>query len=108
MKIEEIRKKFGFNQNEMAEKMNISQSTYARFERENTKIDLERLQVFANAVGMSFIDVITYPDKYINITEIRDELFKTEPEVIVQVKVAKSKKDEILKSIFGENAELII
>lgn len=107
LKIKEIREKAGYNQFEMAEKMNISQSTYARFETKTTKIDLDRLEVFAKVLNMTIVDVITFPDRYINVVDIGKEINRTEPEVIVQIKVTKSKREEILKTILGDNVELL-
>ena len=106
-KFKEIREKAGFSQFEMAEKMNISQSTYARFERQTTKIDLQRTEVFAKAVDMNLIDVLTYPEKYINVRELGREINHTEPEVVVQIKVVESKREEILKTIFGKDMEVL-
>lgn len=107
LKIKEIREKAGFNQVEMAAKMNMSQSTYARFELQTTKNDLQRIEDFARAVNMTLIDVITFPDRYINVVDIGKEINRTEPEVVVQIKVTKSKREEILKSILGDNVELL-
>ncbi len=107
LNIKEIREKAGYQQAEMAEKMNISQPTYARFEQQSTRIDLERLVDFANIVNMSLIDVIGFPDKYVNVTDIAKEINKTEPEVVVQIKVTKKKREDILKTLFGENIEIL-
>lgn len=107
LNIKEIREKAGFSQDEMAAKMNISQSTYARFETQTTKIDLDRVEDFAKALNMSIVDVITFPDRYINVVDIGKEINRTEPEVIVQIKVTKSKREEILKTILGDNVELL-
>lgn len=107
LRIREIRENAGYSQDEMAALMNTSQSTYARFELHNTKIDLQRLEDFAKALNMSVIDVITYPDHYINLLDIGKEINRTEPEVIVQIKVTKSKREEILKTILGDNIELL-
>ena len=107
LKIKEIREKAGFNQVEMAAKMNMSQSTYARFELQTTKNDLQRIEDFARAVNMTLIDVITFPDRYINVVDIGKEINRTEPEVVVQIKVTKSKREEILKLILGDNVELL-
>lgn len=107
LKIKEIREKAGFSQVEMAAKMNMSQSTYARFELQTTKNDLQRIEDFAKAVNMTLIDVITFPDRYINVVDICKEINRTEPEVVVQIKVTKSKREEILKTILGDNVELL-
>ena len=107
LKIKEIREKADYSQDEMAEKMHISQSTYARFELQTTKIDLQRIEAFAKAINMAPIDVITFPDRYINVVDIGREINRTEPEVIVQIKVTQSKRDAILKTILGDNVELL-
>ena len=107
LRIKELREKAGLSQQEMADKMNISQSTYARFEYSTTKIDLERLECFARVVNMDVIDVIAYPERYINIIDIGKEINKNEPEVVVQIKVTASKRDAILKSLFGNNTEIL-
>ena len=107
IKIKEIREKAGFSQVEIAKKMNISQATYARFEGQTTKIDLQRIEVFAKAVSMTTIEVITYPDRYINVIDIGKEIGRSEPEVIVQIKVTEGKREEILRSILGNNIEIL-
>lgn len=103
LKIKEIRDNAGFSQYEMAEKMNLSQSAYARFELSKTKIDLNRLEVFANALNMSIVDVIKYPERYVNVRDIAKEIKSFEPDVTIQIKVKEEKKDEVLKIVLGEN-----
>lgn len=107
IRIKEIREKAGYSQVEIAEKMNISQSTYARFERQNSNIDLNRLEDFSKAVHLKVIDVITYPDRYINVLDIGKEINKSEPEVIVQIKVTEGKREEVLKAVLGNNIEIL-
>ena len=53
LKIKSIREKAGYSQYEMAEKMSLSQSAYARFELSKTKIDLNRLELFAKVLAYS-------------------------------------------------------
>ncbi len=102
LRIKDIREYKGFSQYEMAEKMNISQSAYARFELSKTKIDLKRLGDFAKELNMSVIDVIAFPEIFINIKDIGKHLNLYEPEVIVQVKMKEEKSKEILKILLGE------
>ena len=106
-KFKEIREKAGFSQFEMADKMHISQSTYARFERQTTKIDLQRTEDFAKAVNMDLIDVLTFPERYINVRDIGKEINHAEPEVVVQIKVFESKREEILRTVFGKDIEVL-
>ncbi|MDR1984107.1 MAG: helix-turn-helix transcriptional regulator [Prevotellaceae bacterium] len=101
--VKEIREKLGFSQEMMAEKMNISQSAYARFELQKTKIDLARLTVFANSVGMNFIDVLTFPERYINVRDIGKEIGSNSPEIFIHIKIKEKKRTDIMKLLFGDN-----
>jgi transcriptional regulator with XRE-family HTH domain len=101
--IKAIREKSGFSQELMAEKMKISQSAYARFELSKTKIDLKRLESFASVLGMDVVDVLTYPERYINVRDIGKEINNAGPEVIVQIRVKEKKREEILRMLFGDS-----
>jgi transcriptional regulator with XRE-family HTH domain len=102
LKIKLLRERAGFTQEQMAEKMELSQSAYARFELSKTKIDLKRLERFAKELNRSLIEVLTFPDRYINVVDIGKELNSYTPDVTVQIKVAGEKRDTILKTIFGD------
>lgn len=95
-----IREVTGQSQSELADKMNKTQSAYARYELGKTKIDFETIELFARTVNMSVIDVITYPEKWGPI-ETREE--KEETKVVLQIELKKDKKDQVLKLAFGEN-----
>ena len=92
-----IRESKGLSQEVVAEKMCKTQSSYARIERGATKIDLETLFAFAKVMGMSVIDVISYPKKMI------EEGENMNVEAILQLRLTKTKKDEVLKIVFGDN-----
>jgi transcriptional regulator with XRE-family HTH domain len=88
-----------WSQEQMAAKMNKTQSAYARIERGVTKIDLETLFKFAKVTNRSVIDVITYPEVFVNRNEfIKENDFKT----IIQIEVRDNKKIEVLKTILGK------
>ena len=95
-----IREVTGNSQTEMAEKMNKTQSAYARYELGKTKIDFETIELFAKAINMSVIDVITYPEKW---GPIENKEEKEETKVTLQIELKKEKKDQVLKLAFGEN-----
>jgi transcriptional regulator with XRE-family HTH domain len=95
-KIKSIREKHNYSQEVMAEKMNITQSKYARFESGRTKTDLDTLHVFCSIFDMSLKDFIIYPDKLTNNEE--DDI-----KAILQIELKKDKKEHVLKFIFGEN-----
>ncbi len=96
-----FREKANLSQDQLAEKMNISQPKYARFERGATKTDLETLILFCNTLGVTLMDIITYPNKYVNIDDIPN--LQKEETVLLSIEIKKDKKDQILKLVFGDN-----
>lgn len=102
-KLKEIRESKGFSTYDVAKMMHITQSSYARIERGDTKIDLDRLSIFADVMEMSIVDVLMYPERYINIRDIGKEINNAGPEVIVQIRVKEKKREEILRMLFGDS-----
>jgi len=95
-----IRESKNLSQEALADLMQISQAQYARFERGATKTDLATLEKFCKCVSFELIDLITYPEKFINIKDVSNE----EPvQAILQIKLTRDKKDQVLKLVFGEN-----
>ena len=93
-----LRESKGYSQDYMAELIEITQSAYARFERGATKTDLKTVSLVSKALEMSIIDVITYPEKYVNIKDVSKEIETPEPEVILQIKITGVQKNQILKT----------
>lgn len=92
-----IRENNNLSQELIAEKMNITQSKYARFERGETKTDLDTLVDFCNAIGVSLKEFIIYPDKL-------DKNDNEEPiKAILHIELKSDKKEQILKLVFGDN-----
>ena len=108
LNIKELREMKQLSTYQVAKLMNITQSAYSRFENAKSKIDLARLESFANVIGMSVVDVLMYPDRYINVRDIPKEMKVYEPDVMIQFKVHGEKRDAILTTILGEeNLELL-
>ena len=63
------------------------------------KMTINDLSIFATVFSLSEIDLITYPDVYIPNTAPDPEPV----EAILQIKLKKDKKDQVLKLVFGEN-----
>jgi len=94
-KVRTIRDKHNLSQEAIADKMNITQPSYARFERGATKTDLKTLIDFCNCFDMSLMEFIHYPDKYIKPDN--------ELKAVLQLELKNDKKDQVLKLVFGEN-----
>ncbi|NOU19394.1 MAG: helix-turn-helix transcriptional regulator [Bacteroidales bacterium] len=96
-----IREANGFSQEDMAERINKSQSAYARIELGRTKIDFDTLSKFADVFKLSVIDVITFPEKWAPIGSTDNDEDKSR--IVLQIELKKEKKDQVLKLVFGEN-----
>ena len=62
--IEEIRKEKGINQAVIAELLGIKQATYSGYLTRNKSLTYEKLLRIADKLGVSIVDLITYPDEY--------------------------------------------
>jgi transcriptional regulator with XRE-family HTH domain len=98
--LKKIREARHLSQSQMAEKLDKTQSAYARIEIGDTKIDVETLQKFAEKTEMSMVDIITYPEKWVPATKM---VTYPEPKVTLQIELSREKKDQVLKLAFGEN-----
>lgn len=94
-----IRKNKGLSKRSVANGICINEASYGRIENEEIALSYDHLAKIANFFQMSVIDIITYPDVY-----VKKEESDSEPvEAILQIKLQKDKKDQVLKLIFGDN-----
>lgn len=89
----------GLRQNSISKLTNISESKVSKMLSGSTKISLDNLSEIARALSVREIDIITYPKKYIEKAEGEEEPL----EAILQIKLKKDKKEQVLKLVFGEN-----
>lgn len=95
----QIRNSKGFTKRSMADALNINEASYGRIENEKIALSYKQLAQIASRFDMSVIDVIGYPDKYVKAEPANEEPV----EAILQIKLKKDKKDQVLKLVFGEN-----
>ena len=88
-------KKLG--QQAVAEKMGISGATYSRYESKTISLSYEALTSYANAVGMRVIDVITYPDVYVNRKEVSSTKVLIELDVTPDEFISMGLKEKVIK-----------
>lgn len=99
-----IRNDKGITQASIAEAIEVDYSTYSKTESGQVKLTLERLANIASCFDMDIIDIITYPDKYVNINQLSSEEKKQhESKVILQIELKEDKREQVLKLVFGEN-----
>ena len=87
------------NQQEIADALNVDVSVISNIENGKRELKVKELEVIANVLGVSVVDLITYPKKYVEKIANDDE----PAEVVLQIKLKKDKKDQVLKLVFGEN-----
>ncbi len=68
-KIKQLRLISGLTQQEMADRMNITLQTYMRWENGKTKMTDEKVQLYANALGIDAKDIYTAPSKIVNLLQ---------------------------------------
>lgn len=62
--IESIRKEKGIKQAEVGRKLGVSQTAYSNYVKRNLDIPFSRLELIAQALGVSVVDIITYPERW--------------------------------------------
>lgn len=71
--IEAIRKEKGIKQEELARRLNITQGGYSHYVARNLDIPFFRIQLIAEALKVSVVDIIGYPETYIAKSQIPSE-----------------------------------
>lgn len=63
------------------------------------KMTISDLSLFARVLSVREIDILTYPDVYVPVNAADPEPV----EAVLQIKLKKDKKDQVLKLVFGDN-----
>lgn len=83
----------------LAEYMGCPPSSVSKIFNGYQSLSLDNISNLATALSMREIDIITYPDVYVE----REKRIDEPIEAVLQIKLMKEKKDQVLKLIFGEN-----
>ena len=107
--VENIRKIImdkGITQVAASELVGTSASQMSKILNGEVQISIWQISNFATNLGMEIIDGFTYPNKYVKAEDRNDN--KEPIEAVLQIKLRKDKKDQVLKLIFGEhNLEIL-
>lgn len=71
--IELIRTERGIKQEVMGKQLGVTQAAYSNYVNRNNDISLSRLTQIANILGVSVVDIITYPVKYVPENDTKPE-----------------------------------
>ena len=97
--IKKIMRDRGLTQQILAEYIEVEPSQFSKIINGTVGLSMLQLSKLATKLSMREIDIITYPDVY-----IKPESGDSEPvEAILQIKLKKDKKDQVLKLVFGDN-----
>lgn len=97
--IRELRLQKQINQQVIADALNLDVAVVSNIEKGKRELRVKELEIISKALDVPVIDLFTYPDKYIKVTQ-KDE----EPiEAVLQIKLRKDKKDQVLRLVFGDN-----
>ncbi len=89
----------GLKQASIAYNSDYTEGKVSKILNGEQKMTIEDLSVFATALSLREIDLLTYPDIY-----YKKEESEAEPvEAFLQIKLKQDKKDQVLKLVFGEN-----
>lgn len=89
----------GLKQAFIAHNSDYSEGQVSKILNGDQKMSIEDLSLFAKVLSLREIDLLTYPDIY-----NKKEDAEPEPvEAILQIKLKKDKKDQVLKLVFGDN-----
>lgn len=100
--IKAMRDERGFTQEYMAVQLNVSQPAYLNWEKGKRELTYNILVSISHIFQCRVIDIITYPDKYSLVqynTQQQDEPL----EAILQIRLKKEKRNQVLSLVFGEN-----
>ena len=84
----------------MAELAGVSVSQFSKVVNFQVTMSIDQLSSLALGLGMEPIELISYGETRAASEETNDE---DHAEVLLQLKLKKEKKDQVLKLVFGEN-----
>ncbi len=88
----------------VANYLKTSPSQFSKILKGDVKLSFTQLSNLATNLSMPEIDIITYPEKYYK----HENAEPDQVEAILQIKLKKDKKDQVLKLVFGDkNIEIL-
>ena len=97
--IREIRLQKSISQSAIADDLGVDVAVISNIEKGKRELRVSELEKIAKVLRMSVIDILTYPKIFVESTSNTLEPV----EAILQIRLQKDKKDQVLKLVFGEN-----
>lgn len=97
-----IRLQKSIDQQVIADALNLDVAVVSNIENGKRDLRVKELKIISNVLGISPVDLFTYQDKYVKLSQKEED----QTEAILQIKLTKEKKDQIMRMLFGhENIE---
>lgn len=96
--IRKIRTQKGFTQQVIADALHCDDSVISNIENGKRELRVEELDIIANSLGVSVVDLFTWPVKYVPANEVGKL-----PKTTLQVELTKDKQEQVLRLVFGDN-----
>ena len=97
--IREIRLQKSISQSAIADELGVDVAVISNIEKGKRELRVSELEKIAKVLRISVIDILTYPKIFVESTSNTLEPV----EAILQIRLQKDKKDQVLKLVFGEN-----
>ena len=100
--VENIRKaltKSGLNQAGLSIASDIPEKALSKILNKTQRLTMDHLSKIARGLSLREIDLLTWPERYYPM----EEKGTSPSEVLLQIRLTKEKKDQVLKLVFGEN-----
>lgn len=97
--IREIRTQKGLTQSVISDALHCDLSVVSNMELGKREIKCSELEIIANALGVSVVDLVTWPVKYIPAHSAGDAI-----RTVLQIELTKDKQDQVLNIVLGEEA----
>lgn len=95
-KIRAIRLQKSMTQAAIASLLNCDVATISKIESGLRPLKFNEVEIIAKHFKMSLINLIGYPKRYVEETE------SSTAQAVLQIKLSKAKRDEVLKQVFGD------
>ena len=97
--IQKILNDKGISQAELSRRTSLDTASVSKVFSGQRRLNINDLSEISTALDMPVIDVITFPDKYVRVSAGEQEPL----EAVLQIRLKKDKKDQVMKLIFGEH-----
>lgn len=89
----------GFKQSGLANVSGLSAQTISKILKRDQRLSIDHLSKIAKGLSLREIDLFTYPDVFAKVEGPENG----PTEVLLQLRLNREKKDQVLKLVFGEN-----